>query len=280
MKSAAGEPSLSSSWLPFSENPLGRVTLANEMRGKTRQVSRTPQWSLFGLFYVFEGRGWYRDTEGVETRMEPGTLVFYCPGVGHDYGPDPGTMWSEVFVLWEGPVFDLWLKSGLISPKRPVLRLKPTAYWRTRLMRFVPTRGDDPVAESLIKVAELQQFFADALRAGHADERSAADREFGAWACRLLDGADFEPGGVERVLAGTGMGYAVFRKRFRRVAGVSPADYVGRRRIREACELIARGGKTNKEVVQALAFSDEAHFSRRFKQAVGVTPSEFRQGVR
>ena len=46
--------------------------------------------------------------------------------------------------------------------------------------------------------------------------------------------------------------------------------------MQRAQELIRCGVPTNREIADRLGFCDEYHFSRRFKQVVGLSPKEFR----
>ena len=50
-------------------------------------------------------------------------------------------------------------------------------------------------------------------------------------------------------------------------------------RHRRACELLADGELTGRQIAAALGFNDEFHFSRRFHQITGRTPSQFRAAL-
>jgi len=71
--------------------------------------------------------------------------------------------------------------------------------------------------------------------------------------------------------------YAIrlFRERY----GVTPIRYLGRRRIEVACRMIEEGRMSIKEIAAALHYSDGAYFSGRFKKEMGVSPSEYREGL-
>src|SRR5690606_32059294 len=74
-----------------------------------------------------------------------------------------------------------------------------------------------------------------------------------------------------------GVGYEAFRKRFALLSGTPPARFRTRRQIERACELIGRGGMPIREVAERVGFSNEFHFSRRFKEMTGYSPTEFRR---
>lgn len=68
-------------------------------------------------------------------------------------------------------------------------------------------------------------------------------------------------------------------KLFKSYKGVSPGDYLTQIRIEKAKELIRFNPKLAlSDVATAVGFSDPSYFSRLFKRAEGVMPTEFRDG--
>ncbi|MBE7462571.1 MAG: helix-turn-helix transcriptional regulator [Planctomycetes bacterium] len=65
---------------------------------------------------------------------------------------------------------------------------------------------------------------------------------------------------------------------FRSALGRSPMAYVREQRVREAQRLLMQGGMTIKEVALRLNFADPQHFCRVFRQATGITPSDYLAG--
>lgn len=68
-----------------------------------------------------------------------------------------------------------------------------------------------------------------------------------------------------------------FSKMFRQQAGETFIDYVTRLRINEAKRLIAEEQLSLKGICYEVGYKDPNYFSRVFKKAVGITPSEYRQ---
>ncbi len=69
--------------------------------------------------------------------------------------------------------------------------------------------------------------------------------------------------------------YDYLRKLFKRFYGVSPIKYINGLKINRAKELLSSGFYSVSEVALSSGFSDLSHFSRFFKQNVGVLPSEY-----
>jgi transcriptional regulator GlxA family with amidase domain len=73
------------------------------------------------------------------------------------------------------------------------------------------------------------------------------------------------------------MHYDVFRRRFKRLAGISPhrariAHFVGL-----AAQLLQDETLSLAQIAVTLGFSDEYHLSKRFKQELGISPSAWRR---
>lgn len=75
-----------------------------------------------------------------------------------------------------------------------------------------------------------------------------------------------------------GVAPAALTGRFRRAAGVTPAELVRQRRLAEARRLLAATDWDITAIAHECGFYDGAHFSRAFKRRHGVSPTEFRRG--
>lgn len=198
--------------------------------------------------------------------MTAGDLILVFPDLGHAYGPDPGGRWDEIFLVFDGPVFRLWEERGLLDRDRPVRHLEPVEHWERRLAAV-------PYGEPLRQVARLQELMAEALATptGSDDDLAWLER-----ARALLDADVARERDLREVAAELNLSYDGFRKRFRRLAGVAPSRYRWLASIGAACELMAQGALTDRQIAARLRFTDEFYFSRRFKQVTGRSPREYR----
>lgn len=72
-----------------------------------------------------------------------------------------------------------------------------------------------------------------------------------------------------------GMSETYFRRIFTKTQGVSPLKYINALKLARARELISAGMYSISQVSLLSGFHDEAYFSREFKKATGVCPSEY-----
>ena len=70
-----------------------------------------------------------------------------------------------------------------------------------------------------------------------------------------------------------------FSNLFSKLIGTSPLQYINKRRIEKAQELLICTDDTLYEIAVQVGFSDEYYFSRLFKKTVGISPSHYRKHV-
>ena len=246
-------------------SPLGRIALAGLLK-QHAGVPEKPMRTLgnYALVYLLNGEGTFKDARGAHFKVKPGDLWLIFPEISHWYGPARDSLWDEFYIVFSGPIFDLWRAKGMLDPSRPIRRLQPVDYWLRRLQEVVVTEPDP-----LQQVCSLQHLLAEALEA--SDDSLEPD-----WLAQARLLLQTEEEGVHKVSRSLGMSYETFRKRFTTATGVSPGLYQTTKLIDKACALMVAGTLTNKEIAERLNFCDEFHFSRRFKKIMGLTPTQFR----
>ncbi len=231
----------------------------------------------YSLIYITSGRGEYRDNRQGEKLLDPGGLIRLMPGTRWLHQPLAGGEMHELFVSFEGPIFDLWRSKGLLGDQPPVVSLLPVEHWSHRI-RALARMGSGGTSGPLQAMATLQALLADMHDYRRSHDPSHRDRNWLRRARRALEGEDLgriPP--LAQVASGLNMSYETFRKRFARLSGQSPSRYQFLHRIEAAKQMLLRFSPSNQELAAACGFRDEYHFSRRFKQATGKTPSEYRK---
>jgi AraC-like DNA-binding protein len=86
----------------------------------------------------------------------------------------------------------------------------------------------------------------------------------------------YEPLDNKDLALKVGFSSSHFARSFQRAVGTPPHEYVMRRRIARAQELILQTDSRLVDIALATGFSDQSHFCRRFHQVIGVAPRAFR----
>lgn len=244
--------------------PLGQIRLGGFINKSSSRIFESRRvFGRYALVYVLEGGGVYSDANRRDHRVEAGDLLLLFPDLAHSYGPQQGDTWSELFVVFDGPVFDLWRSIGLLSSEHPVLQLAPVETWLERLQSLL-TDGDAAQSEAAqaVDVCCFLTLLTEILAANRPASASAALPPWLERACGLLSAGLSEALELEAVAAEVNMSYETFRKQFQKALGVAPAHYRSRKRIDAACSLLQHTQLSNQEISESLGFSDPFHFAQ------------------
>ncbi|MBS1860348.1 MAG: helix-turn-helix transcriptional regulator [Actinobacteria bacterium] len=229
----------------------------------------------YALVLVFAGHGWYRDPSGRQ-EVGAGDVIVVRPGARHWYGPDDDGTWSEAFVIFEGPIFDLFFAAGIPGSEQPVRHVGAPEPWIARIRAAIgaPPPGTPRAAlEELLRFLLLLSALLGGDAAGGEADEDPIERGRRLLAADLT--ADLSLAGVA---AACGLPYETFRRRFTRELGVAPGRYRDEQRVEAARDLLRGTQMTHAAIAQVLGFADEYHFSRRFRALTGEPPREYRSG--
>lgn len=235
----------------------------------------------FGLAYIMNGSGLYADARN-KLAVNKGDLVVFFPRHPHQCGTRPGEFWDELWFEFEGPAFDLLVKTKLLNPQRPIHHTQDCDYWFRRFFQIIPPLHRREQTPPQVTVSRFIAVLAEVLADSQSPEESPAERDD--WlnrACELLTTHDSTPGDEpQQVAQKLGLSYETFRKKFRRAIGFSPGQFHLDSRIDRAAALLHQGRHTIKQIAAELKFCDEFYFSRCFKRRFGHSPRDFRHRVR
>ncbi len=253
---------------------LGRILAAGWLTHAGMQEWRDP--GHYSLALVVRGGGNYEDGHGLAQQIAEGCLVLGFPGLRHFYRPLPDTLWTEFYLVFDGPVFGLWESSGLLDRAMPVMQIRNAEHWARKLESILGPSGRPGTDPAWIEVCRLQSVLAELLWQGTGRTGGQDDLE---WALRARAMLESDPRGglsIAEVAARFAMPTHAFRQRFKHLVGESPARYRSARIIDRACELMQTTTLLDKQIADHLGFCDEFYFSRRFREITGKSPSEFR----
>lgn len=266
--------------LYFNDVPtkLGHVTSVGTIKngtGTDRGILRV--YGSYALVYILEGSGDYDDANGYRHKIVPGDFVLVTPELPHRYCTRPARYWSECHIIFNGPVFDLCQQQGILDERRPIAHHEPLMDWMMRMRSIIRKPSSRSATEKTAEVGRLLTLLTEVFAGETGAEPGATATPWLAKAKTILDSnleADLDPKVTARNL---GVSYETFRKGFQKQFGMSPVLYRTRRRLEVACRLLQLTTMTHHSIAAHLGFVDEFHFSKRFKQIVGVGPREYRR---
>lgn len=257
-------------WLSQLRSGLGNLVEVGEVLNSQGRMARFRYLQRYALVLITRGEGTYEDELGRQRSVSAGDWILVMPELGHCYRPLESGGWDELYVVFEGPVFDAWRSAEILSSKRVTGHLADPSSCHQRLRKQVV----ESRAGALERVCEFQSLLAEVVE-GAADEDAAVSGG-PAWfndACRHLRQPDAK---VRQVAETLGMGYETFRRQFKDHAGIPPHRFHRQNLINLAARLLDTTEMKSADVAETLGFCDEAYFSRVFKQVTGRSPRAYR----
>ena len=257
------------------ESGLGRITTVAQLDDSdgTPGIKRRKLGS-YALVYVQNGSGIYEDSQQT-LEVNAGDLILLRPEVEHRYKPSEKTIWNEYFMLFEGPVFELWEQQGLFPANRPLLKLDPIELWLGRFKEIYA-----PGTTPLQQITRLQDFLAEALTHDCYQVEAQSTQAWIDRAMHTLETHLTNSEGVRHSAQAMGQSYDAFRKKFTRLTGHAPKHTMLNRQMEQAARLLIETSLSIQTIAEQLGFCDQFHFSKRFKQHLGITPSKYRKRLK
>ena len=248
-----------------------RIDLRHEITGN--DIHDFPE-----IFYMSEGRG-STVINGQTLCLEAGQMVIYGPNAPHQNGtggiaeiisfetevPLPEFLFNHVITLsGEQRV----MLGGIIAKAVPLFE------HRIGIRGMALKHDADPYAVQIVKNM-LELFLLDLLSPAKSYTKD-----------RMSTITDYMMKNMSRVLtlqdisSDLGISTATLKRLVDKTYGTSPIAYFTGLKMEEAKRLIADTPLNVTEVAEQLGFSSVHHFSKAFKQKVGITPTEYEKSSR
>lgn len=92
----------------------------------------------------------------------------------------------------------------------------------------------------------------------------------------VIDANLYEPLDIQRLAAMTNNSLASFKRKFSEIYNNSPANYMRKQKLKRAKQLLALYDNTISGVCYECGFANPSSFSRMFKDAFNISPTEYR----
>lgn len=225
-------------------------------------------------FFSLLLRGSFREELERGTRdCVPTSLVYYPEHEPHAEAFDGSGGRAFNVELGRGWLSDLRAQ-GVCQPDRSMETRASSLNWlATRLYRDFTQEEDTPDVALEETVLEMLAEMAKLARLGREPTPPA-------WLGRVRDMLHarwHEVIQISELAREAGVHPVHLARVFRRYHGCTVGAYVRRLRAEHACAELARGTASLSALAYRTGFSDQAHFTRCFKEVTGVPPGEYRR---
>ena len=250
---------------------LGRLTQASLLKS-SRGMRQMRVFGQRALVLLVAGSGSYRDANGLRQTVEAGDALLVFPFLAHRYGPGADESWDEIYLCFDGPIFDLWEREAMWDATRPIARVEiAPLFAKISALCQQPRPASD--AENWEQLQALLGILVEIFPPRARQSEAAWLGEARALLTANLN-QTLEMPAVARQI---GRSYAAFRREFTAATGVSPLQYRTQKRLEVAQTLLQRGEMTGATIARNLGYNDEAHFSKAFKKATGLSPRAWKR---
>lgn len=268
-----------------SSSPLGQLKAAGTGRrgtlGRWYKPHQMKVQSGYSLVLLLPGgAGFYSDANGFECRVAYGDFILQLPHLKHQYAPGQEEYWDEICVSFKGTSFDTLREAGVLDERRPVWHLETPENWIARFRRILGESRPVTLLDATLQTAQFLAFLLELLKVATPKSQQAPQHDWFATACVLLTNDMHQKIDPAQIAHELDMSYHTFRALFAQRAGIAPMKFRDRRRQGLACERLVETGEPCWVIARHLGFCNEHHFSNRFKQWTGLTPSQYREKYR
>ena len=243
-------------------------------------VYRNASGRFDGLFvYTLKGRGCFEEADGRKYQLLPG-VAYVCsglePGVKYYYPPDAAEPWTFIWFSFKGEFAENMLKSVIgrygraycIPETHPVmLELLALQNSRGPVHVLSPHEGSALVFAVINMLAETHE---QKHKENHASRLILKAQQ-------MIISRINEKVSCEQVAAELNISREHFSRLFKQQTGVTPNEFIVRRKIIHACHLLKDTSMNCKEIAFAVGYETPANFIRAFKGYQKTTPLQFRK---
>ena len=268
--------------VPLGVRSVGHYRIAREER------ERAFRKNFIQLFWSIRGTGSIR-LKGRFIELKPGMIAFYFPGDLHDLGfLGPGKAWEYRWLTLDGPVALEVVKGFGFRNDRPYYGGPAPALLFDELaerLREVTVAGEIRAGATAFAILSTAAKEAGLWREGKRFQKTRMpnphradamdDFRKRANACIYENWRD-SGFGIDQLAEQLGMNRSSFSRKFHALFGVPPLQYILRIRVQQALGLLKHSGLPVAQIARCCGWEDANYFSRCIRDAVGMSPSEFR----
>jgi AraC-like DNA-binding protein len=234
--------------------------------------------SDYQILYIIKGKGIFESELTGYKKINAGDIFILFPGVWHRFTPDIDTGWEEYWIEFNGDLIKHYRKHDFLNPENPILKVGIHEDIAENFLEIIRLISDEKPGFQYIASGNLIQILGQAFTSVKYQQFEGRDIENQIRQARLMLHENMHvPILQEDVAMSIGLGYSVYRKKFKEYTGVSPAQYQINLRINKAKDLLITSNQSLKEISNRLGFESTDYFYRLFKKKTGYTPSDYRE---
>lgn len=258
-----------------NENSLPVYLVSVGLHDCQPHIHRREGYPYPQIFYCTRGSGTLI-YEGAKYRIKP-YMAFYMPAnLPHEYYPEE-EVWDIHWVVPSGfAVTEMLTHFGFTAPL--IFQLGDIKNLERCFRKMHEALLGDSLFGNYRAAGYLYDFLIEFYRLTSAVSGSGAVNSAVIKAVDYINENYTEEITLEELCEASGVSKQHLCRLFRSVLNTRPMEYIAKRRIQAAKELLSDTDKTIDEISEETGFCTGSYFCKLFRRYEGMTPSQFRRG--
>ncbi len=182
--------------------------------------------------------------------------------------------WSIRWLGLHGKAVDRLIHALGVTPQNPIIPLSQYHTLADIMEKIYATAKDRSLSSGYAATALIYEFFSVLAQDTKADPSGIDPIKT---ARQMIDFNYSTPISIEQIAQRLSLDAAYFSRLFSAKAGISPKQYLLRKRMERAKALLEETNATVLEISNSVGYEDPLYFSRIFKKHCGVSPMQYRK---
>lgn len=231
----------------------------------------------FQMVYITDGSGYFESQSISRQKIEAGTIILLFPGERHSYSPDPQYGWSEYWIGFRGRIAERIVAAGFFTRKNALLNIGISNSLISLYRDAINLADKESIGcQQILSGIATHMLGIVAYKSKNFSNGINRTEDIINDARQMMRERVHHSLRAEDIADSLGVGYSWFRQAFKRITGVSPAQYISRLLISRAKEILVSEYQTISETAYSLGFESVGQFSTLFRKIEGITPRQFR----
>lgn len=242
----------------------------------TDNVHINGRFPFYSVVYVVKGEGLYIDKHGKEYPLVAGSVFQRLPQVTHTTLITEGSGWAEYYLDCNEELYLHLCSLSLVDKTIPVYQGEVSESLITSIKSFMEqlkTSTEEEMFDAYLNYLNILRLLFTQQSIGIIPDAMLKDalEDF-----EKLYSTRFD---LKLYCKDKGWGYEKFRKTFKKNMGVSPREYLIRKRMNEAGRLLRTTNLRILEIATRLGYASQYEFSNQFSKYFSVAPKHYREGT-
>lgn len=234
--------------------------------------------SEYQILFITRGNGVFESEITGSRKINVGDLFILFPKIWHRFKPDKAVGWDEYWLEFDGDLIRHFCTKEFLNPENPVITIGLNEDMVENYLKIINLIKDEKPGFQYIASGVLLQILGQIFASKKYQLFEGKIVENQIRQAKLLILENMHKSILQKDIAkNIGMGYSLYRKKFKEYTGISPTQYHINLKTNKAKDLLITSNQSLKEIAHTLGFESPDYFFKLFKQKTGFTPSDFRE---